>query len=89
MFEKIIKMDNLVESYFGPLSREYCAYFYFLSLFFGLFFVITLVSILILVLTQTNKINTMFIANSVFVLLNLFLGYFVNRLLNTMCIRSL
>ena len=82
-------MDNLVESYFGPLPREYCAYFYFLSLFFGLFFVITLISIVILFFTQTSKINTLFIVNSTFVLINLFLGYFVNRLLNTMCIRSL
>lgn len=82
-------MDNLVESYFGPLPREYCAYFYFLSIFFAIFFVITLVSILLLLFTQSSKINALFITNSVFVLINLFLGYFVNRLLNTMCIRSL
>ena len=82
-------MDNLLNKYFGPLPKEYCVYFYFLSLFFGIFFLVTLLSIVVLVFTQTNKINTLFIANSLFVLLNLFLGYFVNRLLNTMCVRSL
>lgn len=82
-------MDNLLNQYFGPLPREYCVYFYFLSLFFGLFFLVTLLSIIVLVFTQTRKINTLFIVNSAFVLLNLFLGYFVNRLLNTMCVRSL
>ena len=82
-------MDNLLNQYFGPLPREYCVYFYFLSAFFAFFFVITLISIVILLFTQTDKVNNMFIVNSIFVLINLFLGYFVNRLLNTMCVRSL
>jgi len=82
-------MDNLLSSYFGPLPKEYCVYFYFLSVFFPLMLAVTLVSIVILFFTQTQKINTLFIVNSMFVLINLFLGYFVNRLLNTMCVRSL
>ena len=82
-------MDSFVDRYFGPLPREYCVYFYFLSAFFAFFFAVTLVSVVVLLLTQRSKINNMFIANSIFALLNLFLGYFVNRLLNTMCVRSL
>lgn len=74
--------------YFGPLSREYCVYFYYLSVIFGLMFAFTAMSAIYVMMFHSRKVNKMFIVNTVLVLSNLFLGYFANRLLNTMCVRS-
>jgi hypothetical protein len=82
-------MDNFMETYFGPLGREYCTYFYALSIFFGIGFVFSLISVGTYIVMNHKKVDAMFIANSFVLLLNSFLIYFVNRLLNTMCIKSL
>lgn len=72
-------------TYFGPLSREYCAYFYFMSiLFFGLF-ILSIIGVLSAVIMKGKKVDFMFIVNSFMLILNTLLAYFVNRLLNTMC----
>ena len=78
-----------LESYFGPLDKKYCIYFYLLSIFFGFVFIFTLISIIIGVVIYHKKINKSLLMHSIFVLLNSFIAYFVNRLLNTMCNRSL
>lgn len=80
---------SLMEQYFGPLPREYCVYFYVLSIVFGIMFVISVVSIAYFMVTHIKKINTMFIINSVLILLNSFLAYLANRLLHTMCVKSI
>ncbi len=78
-----------MDQYFGPLPREYCVYFYALSILFGVMFVSSLLSIAYFMITHIKKINTMFIVNSIFILLNTFLAYLVNRLLHTMCVKSI
>jgi hypothetical protein len=80
---------SFMDQYFGPLPREYCAYFYFLSIMFGILFIITLISISYFMITHIKKVNTMFIVNSSLILLNSFLAYLVNRLLHTMCVKSI
>lgn len=82
-------MASFMEQYFGPLPREYCIYFYALSIFFGFTFVMTALSIAIFMLTNFKKVNVMFIVNSIFILLNSFLVYLANRLLHTMCVKSI
>ena len=74
-----------MDRYFGPLPREYCMYFYIV---FGVMFVITAISIAYFMITHIKKVNTMFVINSVFILLNSFLAYLANRLLHTMCVKS-
>jgi hypothetical protein len=78
-----------MDTYFGPLSQEWCVYFYALSLVFAIMFVFSIVSILSFALMNARKINLMFIVNSILILFNIFLGYLANRLLNTMCVRTL
>jgi hypothetical protein len=80
---------SFMDQYFGPLPREYCVYFYALSILFGVMFVSSLLSIAYFMITHIKKINTMFIVNSIFILLNTFLAYLVNRLLHTMCVKSI
>ncbi len=78
-----------MDQYFGPLPREYCVYFYALSILFGVMFVSSLLSIAYFMITHIKKVNIMFIINSLLVLLNTFLAYLVNRLLHTMCVKSI
>ena len=76
-------------NYFGPLPREYCAYFYFLSIMFGIMFVFSAVSIAYFMVMHFKKVNAMFVSNSLLVLINTFLAYIANRLLHTMCVKSI
>ncbi len=80
---------SFIDQYFGPLPREYCVYFYALSILFAIMFVSSLLSIAYFTITHIKKVNVMFIVNSIFILLNTFLAYLVNRLLHTMCVKSI
>jgi hypothetical protein len=81
--------STFMDQYFGPLPREYCVYFYVLSIICGIIFVASAVSIAYFMITHIKKINTMFVVNSIFILLNTFLAYLVNRLLHTMCVKAI
>lgn len=78
-----------MNKYFGPLPREYCVYFYFLSIMFGVLFVFSAVSIAYFIVMHFKKVNAMFVSNSLLVLTNTFLAYIANRLLHTMCVKSI
>jgi len=81
-------MAAFMDKYFGPLPREYCVYFYVLSIIFGVIFVFSVISIVSFMIMHFKKVNMMFIANSSLVLFNTFLAYVANRLLHTMCVKS-
>ena len=70
-------------NFFGPLSQEYCLYFYAISVIAFVLFVIGLVSMAYTALMEKNggKMALMMLPG----LVSLFIIYFVNRLLNTMC----
>ena len=78
-----------MDKYFGPLPREYCVYFYILSVICGFIFVTSTISIAYFMLMHFKKVNTMFVINSLMVLFNTFLAYVANRLLHTMCVKSI
>jgi hypothetical protein len=78
-----------MNDYFGPLGKEYCVYFYILSIIFGITFVISAISIGSFMVMHRKKVDTMFVVNSFFVLFNTFLAYLVNRIMNTMCVKTL
>jgi hypothetical protein len=82
-------MDSFMNTYFGPLGEEYCVYFYALSIFFGITFVLSVISVVTYMVTHMSKIDIKFLMNTVFLLLNSFLAYLANRLLHTMCMRSI
>jgi hypothetical protein len=53
-----------MHKYFGPLSKEYCVYFYYLSIFFFLMYVITLIGAIAFIIKNYKdfaKINLSFI----------------------------
>ena len=82
-------MDSFMNTYFGPLGEEYCVYFYALSIFFGIAFVLTLISTVTYMFMHVNKINMSFLMHTFFILLNSFLAYLVNRLLHSMCMKAM
>ena len=71
---------------FGPLGKEYCMYFYFMSVFGFLTFIATIISMLYLLLK--NKLDSYSMINSITLLISTLLSYFVNRLMYTMCSAS-
>jgi hypothetical protein len=81
--------STFMDNYFGPLPREYCVYFYVLSIISGVIFALTAISIAYFMITHIKKINTMFVVNSIFILFNSFLAYIANRLLHTMCVKAI
>ena len=80
---------SLMDKYFGPLPREYCAYFYVLSIASGIIFVSSILSITYFMVNHIKKVDMMFIVNSSLILVNTFLAYLANRLLHTMCVKSI
>ena len=78
-----------MDKYFGPLPREYCAYFYILSIIFAFIFLFSVLSITYFIIMHYKKVNAMFISNSLLVLFNTFLAYLVNRLMHTMCVKAI
>ena len=82
-------MTSFMEEFFGPLPREYCAYFYVLAIVSAVMFVLCLVTILTVAIKNFKKVNSMFVANSTFLLLNTFISYIANRLFYTMCVKSI
>ena len=82
-------MDGFMNDYFGPLGKEYCIYFYALSIIFGVTFIFTAISIAYFMIMHHKKLDTMFAINSFFVLFNTFLAYLANRIMNAMCVKTL
>lgn len=78
-----------MNKYFGPLPRDYCIYFYIMSIMFGILLALSAVSMSIYIVTHLNKLRMPFVINGMLVLFNLFLGYIANRLLHTMCVKAI
>ena len=74
---------------FGPLGRESCFYFQFFSIFFYITFILALVGVIGYIVTKYKNLNNIYLMNLTFAVVNSFLAYFVNRLLHTMCMKSL
>jgi len=82
-------MGNFQNSVFGPLSKEACFYFYFFTVLFFILLVILVVTAIVIGIRNPKKINFSYCLHIVALFCNLFLAYFVNRLLYTMCNKTL
>jgi len=82
-------MANLMSTYFGPLDKGACVYFFIISVIFFIALILVSISELIFLFQNFKKINFRMFMNGIIILFNIFLAYFVNRLLNTMCTKSL
>ena len=82
-------MTGLFQFFFGPLDKSACFYFYFLSVFFFVVLIFILFKEVMYVFKNYKSINYMMVFKGVLIFTNIFLAYFVNRLLYTMCTKSL
>jgi len=76
-------------TYFGPLNKVWCDYFLFLSMIMFALLVIAIFVEIVFLFKHYKTLDGRIIMNGVFMLVNAFLAYIVNRLLYTMCVKSL
>jgi len=77
-----------MDSTFGPLGKQYCDWFYWLSVISLILFVISIVSVLYTLIFTGEKLSTSLLLNLLTVSFVYFIPYFENRLLYTMCNNS-
>lgn len=82
-------MSNFMSTYFGPLDKDSCVYFLIMTMIFFVGLVIIFFNEVYFVIRNFNKLNSRIVTSGILVLFNIFLAYFINRLLYTMCIKSL
>ena len=82
-------MADFIASVSGPLDKSACVYFFALTMFFFIVLVITFVVQMLLIFRDFKHLNSMNMITGIIMLFNIFLAYFNNRLLYTMCNKSL
>lgn len=75
--------------FFGPLSKQSCVYFLILSMIFFTVLVFTLLTDLYFIIKNYKIVDYKFVQGGTLIGFNLFIAYFVNRLMYTMCAKSL
>lgn len=78
-----------MKNYFGPLTKEACVYFLFLSVIFFFVLVFTIIGEIVFLVKHSNKLNFRLFVSGLLLLFNAFIAYFANRLLYTMCTKSI
>lgn len=79
-------------TFFGPLNKDSCFYFLFISILFFIALVLVLASEVFFIFTSLysgRRITFRELRYGILILCNIFLAYFVNRLFYTMCAKSL
>ena len=76
-------MQNILDTLFSPLSKDYCSLFYYLTI--GSFIVVILSIIMVLTRASKNKGKTL-VFDLITVIPVYIVLYFKNRLLYTMCV---
>ena len=74
-------MNTVVDQLFSPLSKDFCLYFYYLSVMAFVFLLVAVYNGLVRLLKKKTSI-----LDAVLGLIAPFLLYFNNRLLYTMCV---
>jgi len=78
-------MDKL----FGPLGKEWCLYFYILSIVAYVAFILAVFGLGGYLVARYKNLNSSHIVNLAIIIVNTFFVYIGQRLLHTMCVRSL
>ncbi len=82
-------MSDFMSQYFGPLDKNSCLYFLILTVIFFIGLVSVLITEILYIIQNYNKLNFRMVSAGVVILFNIFLAYFVNRLMYSMCVKSL
>ena len=88
-------MLDFFENYLSPLDKNSCVYFYVIS---GFFLVLLVLSLFtntafllknLFIVKKSNVFTFEVLSGALIMTFNIFLAYFVNRLLYSMCVKSL
>ena len=81
-------MLGFMSNYFGPLSKDSCVYFLFLSIIFFFIMVFTIIGELVFLFKNYKRLDFKVFVSGIILLYNAFISYFSNRLLHTMCVEN-
>jgi len=82
-------MSDILSTYFGPLDKQSCVYFLLLTMIFFAILIFTIIGEIMFLIRDFKELNFRVFTSGVLLLFNSFIAYFVNRLLYTMCSKSL
>jgi len=82
-------MSDFINKISGSLDKNACNYFFFLTIFFFIILVVSFIAEIFILLRNFKHVTFSNIFHGIFMLFNIFVAYFVNRLLYTMCTKSL
>lgn len=82
-------MSDFMTNYFGPLNKEACNYFLFFTMLFFAILVLTIIIEVVFIVKNFGRLNFRTFTSGLLLLFNSFIAYFVNRLLYSMCSKSL
>ena len=82
-------MSNILSMIYGPLDKGSCVYFLVLTVFFFVSLVLGLIGHLIFIIRDRKQLKFSNIVGGLYMLFNIFIAYFMNRLLYTICNKSL
>jgi len=82
-------MSNILSSISGPLDKSSCAYFFILTILFFVIFVISIIGHIFILIKDRKSLTFSNITGGVYMMFTLFMAYFVNRLMYTICNKSL
>jgi len=74
---------------FTPLDKKYCNYFYYLSVICYFVLIFSVLSFVLMVVFHYSKLNLYITLHFISLLFSTFLAYFVNRLMYSICVKSL
>ena len=80
-------MSAFMETVYGPLSKEYCIYYYILSIIGFILLIVVIISTLVIGITKQK--SSIFYMQMFLFCIPYGLMYFTNRLLYSMCSGSL
>jgi hypothetical protein len=79
-------MMEFLDSLVGPMSKDWCYYFYWVAIFSLVIFAVAVINTLMVLFKSKKKFNFMFALNTVFTPL---VSYLIARLYYNMCANSL
>ena len=82
-------MAQLLEKLFGALGKESCLYFYILSILSFVLYVFAILAIIVYMVKHRKNMSYNTMTHMVIVSIHLLIASFVNRLLHTICIKTL
>ena len=82
-------MSYLMSTFFSPLDKQSCVYFLILSIIFFVMLVFAIITEIVFIFKNFKTLDFRIISSGILLLFNAFLAYFVNRLLYTICSKSL